>query len=713
METAATCKYYVTKLLGISPPKPNCVYDIRSGNVRNREQKSLFRVFYRSNDKRRKQRQRANIQESYVPSMHADEVGAKIGDGRVLEEDTVEDIEKKFQGFRNVFEKCKVKKKKPRLFNVSSGLRFTLVANSMLMDSQKKANETASTAINTEENTIEEDYADEEEEEEEEDNDVEDENDNDGNNYIAGKDIAIAQKEAQIVNDLNEEDFSESKCPKDVADKVNLWIDSSVKQTDGYSEEESLFVDEEDADYYQCVQSCEHSTSRLNSDLSDNDGSTAFALEDQLVRVLEKNTELTIQNTDLHKQVLQLQHVKKGSGLNSVSARADADQEIDEILKLMQDATDKKRALEKDYKECVVQLQDKQRELQTRPSNINYAEKTRLCEHIESLQSKIRELEKKMELENVKQEELQLELEHHKKSTLRTSYKSIDLALNSPSESTTSSVELRSNSINHSSLPASLEHMYSTDHLRQHRLQSAGDVLETININRPSITGRVSTLPSEIDRIMAKIDQDNRVLAELDKTRSTIGLPTAGVLTPSASSIQDPNYALASVPPHMNYPYTELYRVAPGHLTQTYQPLSIGTSVLPTVGPLTTTTPALDTVLLATGQQSRIQPKGRIMPAIPSMINAQQDIDYQNNIINDALGLSMDSTKRIGERRMPDMLDIPGKGQCYVYCARYTYDPFYCSPNENFEEELPITAGDYILVWGNKDEVRSSIIIMF
>lgn len=51
----------------------------------------------------------------------------------------------------------------------------------------------------------------------------------------------------------------------------------------------------------------------------------------------------------------------------------------------------------------------------------------------------------------------------------------------------------------------------------------AGDVLDTININRSSIAGRVSTLPSEIDRIMAKIDQDNRVLAELDKTRSTIG----------------------------------------------------------------------------------------------------------------------------------------------------------------------------------------------
>lgn len=45
---------------------------------------------------------------------------------------------------------------------------------------------------------------------------------------------------------------------------------------------------------------------------------------------------------------------------------------------------------------------------------------------------------------------------------------------------------------------------------------------------------------------------------------------------------------------------------------------------------------------------------------------------------------------------------------CFLYKTfnrRYTYDPFYCSPNENFEEELPITAGDYILVWGSKDEV--------
>ena len=51
-----------------------------------------------------------------------------------------------------------------------------------------------------------------------------------------------------------------------------------------------------------------------------------------------------------------------------------------------------------------------------------------------------------------------------------------------------------------------------------------------------------------------------------------------------------------------------------------------------------------------------------------------------------------------------DMLDIPGKGRCYVYIARFTYDPFHHSPNENPEAELPVHGGDYLLVWGQPDE---------
>lgn len=42
-----------------------------------------------------------------------------------------------------------------------------------------------------------------------------------------------------------------------------------------------------------------------------------------------------------------------------------------------------------------------------------------------------------------------------------------------------------------------------------------------------------------------------------------------------------------------------------------------------------------------------------------------------------------------------DMLDIPGKGRCSVYIARFSYDP-----EPETDEELSVQAGDYLLVWG-------------
>ncbi|GFR99974.1 peripheral-type benzodiazepine receptor-associated protein 1 [Elysia marginata] len=44
------------------------------------------------------------------------------------------------------------------------------------------------------------------------------------------------------------------------------------------------------------------------------------------------------------------------------------------------------------------------------------------------------------------------------------------------------------------------------------------------------------------------------------------------------------------------------------------------------------------------------------------------------------------------------------KGPIQVYIAKYNYDPFTLSPNENPEMELPLTAGDYVLVVGDMDE---------
>ncbi|KAL4223562.1 benzodiazepine receptor binding [Mactra antiquata] len=44
------------------------------------------------------------------------------------------------------------------------------------------------------------------------------------------------------------------------------------------------------------------------------------------------------------------------------------------------------------------------------------------------------------------------------------------------------------------------------------------------------------------------------------------------------------------------------------------------------------------------------------------------------------------------------------KGPIQVYIAKYSYDPFNYSPNENPEAELPLQAGDYVLVIGEMDE---------
>lgn len=52
-----------------------------------------------------------------------------------------------------------------------------------------------------------------------------------------------------------------------------------------------------------------------------------------------------------------------------------------------------------------------------------------------------------------------------------------------------------------------------------------------------------------------------------------------------------------------------------------------------------------------------------------------------------------------------DYIDLPHRGRCKVYIARYSYDPIKQSPNENPEAELQLTAGDYVLIFGDMDEV--------
>lgn len=51
-----------------------------------------------------------------------------------------------------------------------------------------------------------------------------------------------------------------------------------------------------------------------------------------------------------------------------------------------------------------------------------------------------------------------------------------------------------------------------------------------------------------------------------------------------------------------------------------------------------------------------------------------------------------------------DSIEIPARGRCRVFMAKYAYDPFKQSPNDNPDAELSFTAGDYILVFEDIDE---------
>lgn len=50
----------------------------------------------------------------------------------------------------------------------------------------------------------------------------------------------------------------------------------------------------------------------------------------------------------------------------------------------------------------------------------------------------------------------------------------------------------------------------------------------------------------------------------------------------------------------------------------------------------------------------------------------------------------------------PSVIRLPFQ----VFVAKYNYDPVQYSPNENPEAELTLTAGDYLFIYGEIDEVH-------
>ncbi|KFM57748.1 hypothetical protein X975_27055, partial [Stegodyphus mimosarum] len=88
----------------------------------------------------------------------------------------------------------------------------------------------------------------------------------------------------------------------------------------------------------------------------------------------------------------------------------------------MREAAEKRKELEKQYADAVAELQKKQEEFR-HVHHSGKSEKHNVQETIQSLESKVRELQKKCELQNVLHEELALEMAALRRSQVKQAWR--------------------------------------------------------------------------------------------------------------------------------------------------------------------------------------------------------------------------------------------------------------------------------------------------
>jgi len=327
-------------------------------------------------------------------------------------------------------------------------------------------------------------------------------------------------------------------------------------------------------------------------------------LEAQLAKVIEKNTELTIQNSDLQKKVVELREVTDEceqlkntltevetectvakSEVKNLGAKV---RNLECVLEEMHKAAENRREIERQHKEALEKLKQKQGEVEIVATK-------KQAEIIEQMKQKITELEVERKVQNEKHQELILEMADLKR-------------------------------YGRDSLPAEIEN--PSDNI-------------------------------EIDQIMAKLEQDNKFLEDLEKQRAD---RSKGDSPPhrAGSAITDSGFLSQS---SLN-----------------------GASMSPVTRERTASLNKLPGLSGA------------------DKINLLQGGSFSTSALNTLPGSTVFSSSQEVIVDKDGMVEIPGKGWCWVYLARYSYDPEQHSPNDTPEAELAINAGDYILVWSDPDE---------
>jgi RIMS-binding protein 2 len=348
-------------------------------------------------------------------------------------------------------------------------------------------------------------------------------------------------------------------------------------------------------------------------------------LESQLARVLEKNNFLEAANNDLQRKVGELKNVTDEceslkSTLTQVSSECEgAKTEVRSLfgkVRNLEQVLDEMNRAAESRREIERQHKEAMESLKRRQDEVEETATKKQAELINSLKDKIAGLERERKFQNEKHTDLILEMAEIKKY--------------GKAESISSDIEQPSDNL-------------------------------------------------EIDQIMAKLEQDNKFLEDLEKQRAAAEKKGESPSPPAASSggLHRTNSAITDS----------------GFLSQSSLN---GSSTSPTASKVNNgSSGSLNKLPGLTGAE-----KVNLLNSGSSYGSGLRNGKHQNN--NQRYGGSVSPSSCID--KVDNIIDMPGKGWCFVYIARYSYDPFQHSPNETPEAELQVNAGDYILVWGELDE---------
>lgn len=185
---------------------------------------------------------------------------------------------------------------------------------------------------------------------------------------------------------------------------------------------------------------------------------------------------------------------------------------------------------------------------------------------------------------------------------------------------------------------------------------------------------------------MEKLDQDNKILAELDRKMK----PKSVSLVDSVSAA----YNLSSSLPSLN--------ATSASATGAISTSVTASSNLPKTATLNISGLGLDSLT------SQLNKTIDILERSAAMSNAPGGSAPTRPYSEAAIQHFSKSTHPLDELKaaedIVDSIEIPNRGRAKVFIARYNYDPYKQSPNDNPDAEITLRAGDFILVFGGVDQ---------